>query len=168
MIQLKGEIFIVRTQKFHREDLLKGAYEVVVTEGFSQFKARKIAAKINCSTQPIYREFETIDDFKEAVCQYVVQTMNRFLFKQSISNLSELQKRIFLFAQKNPKAFQHFFLTESLCYQMLKKQFSSYFEELSAAENPDTSLASDFDTFWFTTLGKATLISNNCLFDESA
>lgn len=55
---------MVRTKKIHREHLLQGAFRLIVEQGFKNFHARKIADMIDCSTQPIYREFESLEKFR--------------------------------------------------------------------------------------------------------
>lgn len=60
---------MARKKTITRDQILKAAYEVVATEGFTRFTARNIAAKMKCSTQPIYLEFKNMDDLKKCIDQ---------------------------------------------------------------------------------------------------
>jgi len=62
---------MARKKTITRDQILKAAYEVVATEGFTRFTARNIAAKMKCSTQPIYLEFKNMDDLKNALINQI-------------------------------------------------------------------------------------------------
>ena len=62
---------MARKKTITRDQILKAAYEVVATEGFTRFTARNIAAKMKCSTQPIYLEFKNMDDLKSALINQI-------------------------------------------------------------------------------------------------
>ena len=62
---------MARKKTITRDQILEAAYTVVSTEGFSRFTARNIAAKMNCSTQPIYLEFQNMEDLKMALIRKV-------------------------------------------------------------------------------------------------
>lgn len=63
-------------RKFQREDFVNAAYEIVRSEGIQGVNARRIAKALNCSVQPIYHNFTTMEELKSAViekihCTYV-------------------------------------------------------------------------------------------------
>ncbi|WP_125711301.1 TetR/AcrR family transcriptional regulator [Lacticaseibacillus porcinae] len=47
--------------------ILDMAYQIVIESGFKVFTARNIARHLNCSTQPIYLEFNSMGELKKAV-----------------------------------------------------------------------------------------------------
>jgi hypothetical protein len=47
-----------------RSQIIDGAYQLIINEGFKKFHARNIAQHIACSTQPIYREFANLAELK--------------------------------------------------------------------------------------------------------
>ena len=53
--------------KFTKEVIVDAAYDILKEEGFESISARKIAKKLNCSTAPIYFNFETVEKVKEEV-----------------------------------------------------------------------------------------------------
>lgn len=62
--------------KITKNDIIKTAVELVRTDGENSINARSIASVLNCSTQPIFSNFATMQQLKEAViadayCRYL-------------------------------------------------------------------------------------------------
>ena len=55
--------------KISKEDIIRAAVELASTGGAQAIGARNIAAALNCSTQPIFSNFATIEEVKVAVLQ---------------------------------------------------------------------------------------------------
>ena len=53
--------------KVTKEDIIKTALELLRSNGEEAFNARSIAAAIGCSTQPVFSNFETMEELKGAV-----------------------------------------------------------------------------------------------------
>ena len=53
--------------KITKEDIIKNALELIRDEGVAELNARSIAARLGCSTQPIFSNFETMERLEEAV-----------------------------------------------------------------------------------------------------
>ena len=51
--------------KVSKEQVLNTAFEMTREEGFNALTARKLAAKLGSSTQPIFRAYENMDTLKE-------------------------------------------------------------------------------------------------------
>ncbi|MBQ9438086.1 MAG: TetR family transcriptional regulator, partial [Lachnospiraceae bacterium] len=58
---------MARKESITKEILLQAACELLKEEGEENMTVRKIAAKANCSTQPIFRVFKGMDDLNETV-----------------------------------------------------------------------------------------------------
>ena len=52
---------------FSREEMLNEAFEIVRQEGLQALSARRIAKNLNSSTQPIYREFESMKQLEAEI-----------------------------------------------------------------------------------------------------
>lgn len=52
--------------KISREDIIGKAYTIIKEEGIEQLNARYLANQLNCSTQPIFRNFKTMEEVKQA------------------------------------------------------------------------------------------------------
>ena len=50
-----------------KDDIVKSATDIVRERGIGEINARDIAARLNCSTQPIFSNFNNMNDLFEAV-----------------------------------------------------------------------------------------------------
>ena len=55
--------------KVTREDIVNAAVEIVRKAGASAINSRDVAASLNCSTQPIFSNFATMDELRLAVAE---------------------------------------------------------------------------------------------------
>ena len=62
--------------KITKEEIIKTAVELVRANGEQSINARAIATALNCSTQPIFSNFTTMDQLREAV---IMAAYDRYL-----------------------------------------------------------------------------------------
>jgi AcrR family transcriptional regulator len=65
-----------------REDIINIAVELVRSNGADALNARAIAAALNCSTQPIFSNFATMDDLRDATIHSAYELYLSFLKKE--------------------------------------------------------------------------------------
>ena len=53
--------------KVTKEDIINAAVDIVRSSGAQSINARTVAATLNCSTQPIFSNFATMDQLRFAV-----------------------------------------------------------------------------------------------------
>ena len=53
--------------KITRDMIIDAAFDIIRNEGSENLNARNIAARLNCSTQPVLYSFKTVDEIREAV-----------------------------------------------------------------------------------------------------
>lgn len=53
--------------KITKEDIINTAIDIVRTRGAEELNARNIAAALNCSTQPVFSNFATMDELRFTV-----------------------------------------------------------------------------------------------------
>ncbi len=53
--------------KISKEDIVEASLELVRKNGIDAINARAIATELNCSTQPIFSNFSTMEELQEAV-----------------------------------------------------------------------------------------------------
>ena len=70
----------MRRKVYTREHILKAAYELINREGFGNFTARNIAKHMGISTQPIYLEFENMQDLKNTLVEAVFKDLSENVF----------------------------------------------------------------------------------------
>ena len=70
--------------KTTREMIIKEAMALVREECYENLNARALAAKLNCSVQPIFRNFASMEDLKKAIVIEVAEDYQNYL-KKSMS-----------------------------------------------------------------------------------
>lgn len=71
--------------KITKEDIIETALELVRTSGAQSINARAIAASLNCSTQPIFSNFATMDELQRAVISAAYELYLSFLKQEAES-----------------------------------------------------------------------------------
>ena len=56
---------MARKESVTKNDILEAAFSILQEEGIEQVTARKLAARANCSTQPIFRIYKNINELIE-------------------------------------------------------------------------------------------------------
>lgn len=69
---------MARKEKIHKDFLVDTAFLLAKQEGFENVTARKLAAKAGCSTQPIFRLYENMDDLLAEVYLRAVEYYDYF------------------------------------------------------------------------------------------
>ncbi|OTN77253.1 hypothetical protein A5886_002350 [Enterococcus sp. 8G7_MSG3316] len=105
---------MARKKTITRDQILKAAYEVVATEGFTRFTARNIAAKMKCSTQPIYLEFKNMDDLKSALISQIYDYLATEVFpiERRGDIIVDLTLNYIGFANKEKRLYRALYLEE--------------------------------------------------------
>ncbi len=65
--------------KITKEDIIKTSLELVRRNGTNALNARAVASELNCSTQPMFSNFATMDDLQKAVCEAAYETYLDFI-----------------------------------------------------------------------------------------
>ena len=60
-------------RKVTREDIIEGALNTLRDGGYASVNARSVAKKLGCSTQPIYLEFENMDELRKELTRCAIQ-----------------------------------------------------------------------------------------------
>lgn len=64
----------------NKEKIDEVAFEMVRKNGMEVITARNISKEIGCSTKPIYRIYENMDELKKVVLNSVLQYMHHFIY----------------------------------------------------------------------------------------
>ncbi|GAK53810.1 putative transcriptional regulator, TetR family [Candidatus Moduliflexus flocculans] len=67
---------------FSKEIVLNEAFELVRQEGFQAMTARRIAQRLNCSTQPIYSAFASMKELEDAVLEKATNHIVQYLLQE--------------------------------------------------------------------------------------
>lgn len=100
--------------KIPKEMIIKTAYELTKATGIESVTAKSIAKQLNCSIQPVYWVFDTMDNLRNAVMNEAIKEYNDYLLTE-IPNLSKYQAagwNYIRFAKEQPHLFKLLFMTE--------------------------------------------------------
>jgi AcrR family transcriptional regulator len=100
--------------KIPKNEILRTAFEITKESGINAVTAQAIARRLNCSIQPIYWGFETIDLLKTAVTDEATNMIKEFLFSP-IPNTPLFRAVGFnyiKFASSHPFLFELLFMTK--------------------------------------------------------
>ena len=98
-----------------QKEIVNAAFKITRKEGFEQITSRKLAAAAGCSTQPIFRIYENMDELKKDVyakaAEYYEEYYNEFN-KSHDCPFVDLGLAYIGFAQKYPHLFRLLFVSE--------------------------------------------------------
>ena len=72
--------------KVTKQDILQAATRLVRTQGAQGLNARTIAQLLGCSTQPIFSNYENMEQLRRDVIQYAWQLYGEYIHKEMASN----------------------------------------------------------------------------------
>lgn len=72
-----GVITLPPKQKITKEIIMDGAFEILKEHGIAGINARGVAAKLGCSTQPLFNCFENMDLLKQELIRKAKNMYNR-------------------------------------------------------------------------------------------
>ncbi|MDT2756453.1 TetR/AcrR family transcriptional regulator [Enterococcus asini] len=161
---------MARKKTITREQILDAAYTVVSTEGFSRFTARNIAAKMNCSTQPIYLEFQNMEDLKMALIKKVHDHLATDVFpvEHTGNKVYDLVLNYVGFATKERRLYRAMYLEEYGGGQEMQEFSYNYYKNLVKAEPrfkdlTDKQIDSLHMGTWIVATGIAALMSSGII-----
>lgn len=99
--------------RFQQQDIVTAAYELARKHGLDAINARSVASEIGCSTQPIFRVFENMEQLKARVFEKAVQHFSDFIEENKNcceSQYKSLGMAYLLYATKEPHLFHMVFM----------------------------------------------------------
>ena len=78
--ELSEVIKVARKKEIDKQRILDAAYKLAVRGGIESLTARNIAKAVNCSTQPIYLEFENMQDLRNQVLARISDEFDTIIF----------------------------------------------------------------------------------------
>lgn len=155
--------------RFAKDAVVRAAYEVTRTRGIDAVNARSVAAEIGCSTQPLFREFSSMEDIKEEVFHYAKDKYEQETEaeKQKESNPLKAQGRVYLrLASQDPNVFRLLFMRKRTeeCSNFAIGRACDSATNLAKELNEDEAKTRDlYIHFWMFVHGMATMIATGYL-----
>lgn len=110
-------------KRIFREDILKAAVHLVHQEGASALSVRNIAKELNCSTQPIYSQFESMETLRDALMAYIREQYLR----EDADSYKQVALSFLHFARQEKNLFQ-------LVYLRQRAPGETFFEDPNAEQ----------------------------------
>lgn len=99
-----------------KEQIVQEACALVCEKGIDALNARAIAKQCNCSTQPIYLCFDSMQKLKEAVQEEILHSYDHFLSEEIASGKYPEYKATGMgyirFAKEKPNYFKYLFMRD--------------------------------------------------------
>ena len=105
---------MARTIKFSKEDILEKSVEFIKEKGYSNLTVRELAKYIGCSTQPIFKNYENFDMYKDDLKFYLRKDYSSFIRKYiDIKDyLYTISYAYAFYAKKEPNVFFSLFMAD--------------------------------------------------------
>ena len=100
--------------KISRDQIVSAALDIVRRQGFDALNARSVAAELGCSTQPIFSNFDSMEDMELAVVEAAVQLSKFFVEREQATGEYPPYKAsgrgYIRFAKEEPMLFQMLYM----------------------------------------------------------
>jgi AcrR family transcriptional regulator len=146
-----------------KQDIIQAAFVIAQKNGFHALTARKLAARLQCSTAPVYSHFESMHELEREV----IRKARDLLFEYATRPYTDrvflnMGTGIVLFARDQSELFRALFLERRIFGDILDELRSNLLEKMKADDRFATMPTEDrtalLDTMWIFTHGYASLI----------
>lgn len=131
---------MARKESITIQDILETAFEMAREEGFSAVTARRVAAKAGCSTQPIFRVYQNMEELWDAVYEKAVSFFGDYydLYPRTAeAPFANLGMAYIAFAREEKHLFRLLFLSEYAAgkslYEILNGEKGNVLHEINRA-----------------------------------
>mgnify|MGYP001164696468 FL=1 len=167
---------MARKKTIKAEQILDKAYEIVLTDGLKSITARKLATALNCSTQPIYLEFGSMSELKQAVLEQAKARLIWYVSEEQHHDdaLVNLGVGYIRFATVEPELYRALFIdnhfgaaeTRAFVNQVTDIRLHDYQPLQRLTKEQQQQVVNEI---WITMTGFATLINAHLVqFDEES
>lgn len=105
---------MARKTKFTKEEILEKAKDFINEKGIEQMNARDLCKYIGCSTQPLFKNFESMAEFKKSLKKYLHDYYDEFINKivDKEDYLFTISYAYALFSYKESNIFKALFMSD--------------------------------------------------------
>jgi AcrR family transcriptional regulator len=111
---------------FTQEDILTAAFNIVRKEGLEALSARRIAQELNCSTHPIYRAYQAMNELEAAIIRKAGEFVMNFLFTpdaEADDPFLSMGLRYLQFAKEEKELFKLIFLSGKVTLNLDQNEY---------------------------------------------
>lgn len=105
---------MARKIKYSKEEILEKSVMFIKEQGYSKLTARELAKYIGCSTQPIFKNYNNFEMYKEDLKDYLRKDYSSFIYNYVDKNdyLYTISYAYALYAKKEPNIFFSMFMAD--------------------------------------------------------
>lgn len=158
---------MARKKEIDKQRILDAAYKLAVRGGSESLTARNIAKAVNCSTQPIYLEFENMQDLRNQVLARISDELKSNTLQQNFTGepLIDLDLSYLYFAKEHVDLFRAMFVDGKFGNQMIVDTLmglgiEKFKQQFDAEQYSDERLKHIVIANWIAATGLATLLIN--------
>lgn len=158
---------MARKKEIDKQRILDAAYKLAVRGGIESLTARNIAKAVNCSTQPIYLEFENMQDLRNQVLARISDELKSNTLQQNFTGepLIDLDLSYLYFAKEHVDLFRAMFVDSKFGNQMIVDTLmglgiEKFKQQFDAEQYSDERLKHIVIANWIAATGLATLLIN--------
>lgn len=158
---------MARKKEIDKQRILDAAYKLAVRGGIESLTARNIAKAVNCSTQPIYLEFENMQDLRNQVLARISDELKSNTLQQNFTGepLIDLDLSYLYFAKEHVDLFRAMFVDGKFGNQMIVDTLmglgiEKFKQQFDAEQYSDERLKHIVIANWIAATGLVTLLIN--------
>lgn len=154
---------MARKKKISKDKILDTAYKMAIKDGIEGLTARSIAKAGHFSTQPLYLEFENMEDLRAQVLERISDDLRTHTLQQKYTGepLIDLDLSYIDFAQKHVNLFRTMFVDGKVIADTLMDLAIEKFNEQYSDTDYDQDKVRDIVVAnWISTTGMAALVVN--------
>ncbi|EEJ71614.1 TetR/AcrR family transcriptional regulator [Lactobacillus ultunensis] len=154
---------MARKKEISKDKILDTAYKMAIKDGIEGLTARSIAKAGHFSTQPLYLEFENMEDLRAQVLERISDDLRTHTLQQKYTGepLIDLDLSYIDFAQKHVNLFRAMFVDGKVIADTLMDLAIEKFNEQYSDTDYDQDKVRDIVVAnWISTTGMAALVVN--------
>lgn len=155
---------MARKKEIDKQRILDAAYKLAVRGGIESLTARNIAKAVNCSTQPIYLEFENMQDLRNQVLARISDELKSNTLQQNFTGepLIDLDLSYLYFAKEHVGAMfvDGKFGNQMIVDTLMGLGIEKFKQQFDAEQYSDERLKHIVIANWIAATGLATLLIN--------
>lgn len=157
---------MARKEMITRDNILDAAFSMASEQGIDEVTARKLASYAGCSTQPIFRHFENMDECLSEVFKKTLAYFDDFYLKYDKSSkypFVNLGMAYIAFAGKEPFLFSYLFMRKNNMglnlYNLLNGRTGAVMDEMNKARANGVAAPEEiFMKMWMLIHGAACMV----------
>lgn len=158
---------MARRKEISREKILDIAYKMAISNGLEGMTARSIAKTGHFSTQPLYLEFNNMEEIKSEVLARISHDLRTKILQQSYTGeaLIDLDLSYISFAEEHAKLFCAMFVdgkfgSRIIADTLMELGVKKFKEQYTDTNYDDEKIRNIVVANWISTTGMAALVVN--------